>query len=60
MHPLFIQELYTISWFCSSARARVARYWKMWAWTMGVRRNFSSGGQRRNFAYHFQATDDAM
>jgi len=27
---------------------------------MGVRRNFSRGGQRRNFAYPFQVADDAM
>ena len=26
----------------------------------GVRRNFSSGGQRRNFAYHFQVADNVM
>jgi len=27
---------------------------------MGVRRNFSRGEQRRNFAYPFLVTDDAM
>jgi len=27
---------------------------------MGDRRNFSSEGQRRNFAYHFQVADDAI
>jgi len=27
---------------------------------MGVRRNFSRGWQRRNFAYPFQVADDAM
>jgi len=26
---------------------------------MGVRRNFSSGGQSRHCAYHFQVVDDA-
>ena len=25
---------------------------------MGVRRNFSRGGQRRHFVYHFQIADD--
>jgi len=27
---------------------------------MGVRRNFSSEGQRRHFAYPFRVADDAM
>jgi len=27
---------------------------------MGVRRNFSRGGQRQNFAYQFQVSDDTM
>jgi len=27
---------------------------------MGVRRNFFKGGQRRDFAYHFQVAEDAV
>jgi len=28
--------------------------------SMGVRRNFSRGGQHQNFAYQFQVADDTM